>query len=131
MASLAALLASTAGAPAWRPIEAVASFVLGSRALGPPLPASTIVLGLSLHAVASAVLGLIFATLFAEFPVEVLAPVGVLYGLAIWLLVRFVAIPSVDLAIGSSPGALVAEHVVYGAFLWLFLPIRQALERRR
>ncbi len=130
MALLALLLVSTAGESAWRPIEAVASFFLGSRAMTAPVSAGTIAVGLLLHAVAAAVLGVIFATLFAEFPTEVLIPVGILYGLAVWLLVRFVVIPTTDLALAGPPAALIAEHVVFGACLWLFLPIRQAIERR-
>lgn len=126
MAALAMLLSATAGASAFRPIEAVASLALGGDALRGAPAIGVLIVGLALHALVSMALGMLFAGAFAQFPLEVLVPVGLLYGLAILVLARFVVLPAADL---GPAGALVAEHLAYGGSLWLILFFRQSIER--
>ncbi len=124
MALLAILLALTAGVSPWPPVEVAIAALLRSA------PAMAVPLGLLLHAALSMLLGMLFAALFAQYQIEVLVPVGALYGLAVWLGVRYAIFPLAGAAPISTP-ALVSEHLAYGASLWLFLPILGALEKHR
>ncbi|HUB08133.1 MAG TPA: hypothetical protein VMB50_14085 [Myxococcales bacterium] len=126
MALLAMILSATAGLSPWHPVSALLVELAPSSALG----AAVIPFGLFLHLVASVFLGMLFAALFGQFPEEVLLPAGALYGLGIWLVIRYVAFPAASFATSGATPALVAEYLVYGSMLWLLVPIDSWLEKR-
>ncbi|MHB1844341.1 MAG: hypothetical protein ACYCWW_05840 [Deltaproteobacteria bacterium] len=128
MAALALLLAATSGAPLYRPLLGVASFFLGGATLSMASPAA-IAVGVLAHVGASMALGIVFAAIFGGLPLEAMIPWGILFGLAVALVLRFVVLPAADLSAVGPLSALVSEHALYGASLWLVLPFRQALER--
>lgn len=127
MAVLAMIFAVSAHLSPWHPLEWMIAEV--TRAAAPR--AGLLPLGLFLHAGVSALLGVLFAALLGEFPIEVLVPAGALYGLAIWLALRYVIFPQVDFAAAGAAPALITEHLAYGSLLWLLVPIDSWLERRR
>ncbi len=127
MAALALLLAATSGGAADRPILGIASFFLGTPALSAATP-GVLALGVGVHLVVSMALGVLFAGVFGGMPMEAIIPWGILYGLVVVLILRFVVLPTANLSFEGPFSALVAEHALYGASLWLLLPFRQAIE---
>ncbi|MHB8418059.1 MAG: hypothetical protein ACYDCL_08280 [Myxococcales bacterium] len=127
MALLALILLVTSGLSPWQPLEVAVGALAGAPSLG----AAVVPFGLLLHLAASVVLGTLFAALFGQFPVEVLFPAGALYGLAIWLAVRYALFPGASFAASGAAPALAAGYVVYGSLLWLLVPIDSSLARRR
>ena len=127
MALLAMILSVTVGLSPWHPVDVAVAVTFGLPSLG----AVAAPVGLALHLAASALLGMLFAALRGEYPIEVLLPAGALYGLGIWLAVRYVLFPSASFAAAGAAPALVTEYLVYGSLLWLLVPIDSWLARRR
>lgn len=113
-----------AGTGAFLPLKLIAASVFGVTAiLGGP---GVVFVGLVLHLVISAFWGTVFARLNPlDIPAGTVIGNGVLFGIIVWAIMTFLALPVVDPTmyqrIGLSPGMWFFQHLVYGAFL-IFVP---------
>lgn len=120
MAALFVAHAAAVGAGAAAPARMVAASLLGVRALvsGP----GAIVLGAVLHLFVSAFWGIIFASLIRRStPPSIASWEGILFGVAVWAVMTFVALPVLDpvmeARVALSPVAWLFAHIVYGVCL--------------
>lgn len=90
------LIAVVLGAPILAPLALISTIVLGTEALAPGFPLITAVtVGLMVHAVMSAIFGIIFVYLLAlanqlAAPASLLLLYGAIYGLALWIVNFFI-----------------------------------------
>lgn len=117
--------ATTMGKPALAPFKVIATL-----AQGPPPPQATVWVGMVIHAVLSALLGLVFAALagwIRERSAGLLMWAGILYGVVVYVidfqvLSRFVPQFNAFLAATNQPLEL-AVHLVFGAVLAALLAL--------
>jgi hypothetical protein len=114
----------------WRPPNLIASILLGERADTGRFLTSGFVVGMSLHAVASAGMGWFYGLVIAppvrDWPVAAEAFVVLGYALASWAAYQYLAMPrwAPVMHRSTTPLSLAAAHVVWaGAFAWWHLGV--------
>jgi hypothetical protein len=131
MALVAALMSLVQRQDIWHEAKAIASVVLGAQALAQPgFAAVPVLIGTLLHLIVSMLLGALFALvtrrwlqLPTDFGIPLLA--GLSYGLLVWLVAYFVALPLVDVwLLESYAPAFLVQQIVYGSvtglgYAWL------------
>jgi hypothetical protein len=131
MALVAALLAASMGQDIWHESKRIAAIVYGPAALAAPgFDLGPVLVGSLIHLVVSALLGALFAIitrrwlhLTSDFGTPVLA--GLIYGLMIWMVAYFVALPVLNPALlDVYAPAFIIQHVAYGivtglVYMWL------------
>jgi len=126
MAVVAALLSASMGQDIWHEPKRIAVIVYGPAALAAPgFDAGPVLVGTLIHLLVSALLGAIFGIvtrrwlhLTSDFGTPVMA--GLVYGLLIWMVAYFVALPLFNPALLEvyTP-AFIIQHVAYGVVLGL------------
>lgn len=126
MAMWAMMVAAAIGMGIWAPVQLIAIVWYGPAAMM-HLQAGVIFAGLMTHMMMGAMLGIGLAVLFHVVPQ--IAPGrarllwGVGYGLAVWLVSQFVALPLVDPMMAShmAPWAFALGHMMFGLVAAAFL----------
>jgi hypothetical protein len=130
MTIVAALLTRALDQDLWLQPKVIASLVLGSSATTQAgFVAAPVLLGLLIHLVVATLLGTLFAIgmrRIARLPSDYGVPevAGLAYGLLIWLVAYFVALPLLtpQLLDVYAP-ALIIQHIVYGAVTGLLYAV--------
>ncbi len=131
MALVAALISFVEPQDIWREAKAIASVVLGAQAVAKAgFAALPVLIGTLIHLIIAMLLGAIFGIvtrrwlqLPSDFGIPVVA--GLAYGLLVWLVAYFVALPVVDpWLLDSYAPAFIVQHIVYGSvtrlcYAWL------------
>lgn len=86
----------------------------------------TVMVGMMIHMMTSAILGLVFALIIAALGWSGFWPLvigGIVYALIVWVMTEFGVLPLVDKVMRErmSPALFAMTHVVYGFLLGLFL----------
>jgi hypothetical protein len=121
-----------AGAGFWSPVVFIAAtLVRGLQSVRVPVPfeALPVVLGLIGHMMNSVILGIVFAALVAPRlrGANGLVIGGIVYGLAVFVVMWFVLVPLVDPVMLKLNGSVFAlSHVMWGAALGLVLSWHKA-----
>ncbi len=123
MAMTAMVWMALAGQGFFRPLDAIASILLGRGAITPGFQMLPELVGMAIHLVLSAVFGLVFAFLAARTSLSKGAIIGaaVAYGLLLWV-VNVVVIDTLFVPAGLSLAPtplMIVVHVVYGLVLGL------------
>ena len=131
MALVAALLAASMGQDIWHESKRIAAIVYGPAALSAAgCDLGPVLVGSLIHLLVSALLGALFGIvtrrwlhLTSDFGTPVLA--GLIYGLMIWMVAYFIALPLLNPALLEvyAP-AFIIQHVAYGivtglVYMWL------------
>jgi len=131
MALVAALLAASMGQDIWHESKRIAAIVYGPAALSAAgFDLGPVLVGSLIHLLVSALLGALFGIvtrrwlhLTSDFGTPVLA--GLIYGLMIWMVAYFIALPLLNPALLEvyAP-AFIIQHVTYGivtglVYMWL------------
>jgi uncharacterized YccA/Bax inhibitor family protein len=131
MALVAALISLAQRQDIWREAKAIATVVLGAQAVAQPgFAVRPVLIGTLIHLITAMLLGAIFGIVIrrwlqlpSDFGIPVVA--GLAYGLLIWLIAYFVALPLADpRLLESYAPAFVVQHIVYGSvtglcYAWL------------
>jgi hypothetical protein len=131
MAIVGAIISASLNGDIWLEAKQIAGVVYGpSAAAQPGFVAGPVIVGTLLHLIVSAVLGAIFGIMTrrvfhlpSEFGTPLMA--GLIYGLLIWMVVYFVALPAFNPPLRETDApAFVVQHLVYGAvtgllYTWL------------
>lgn len=118
---------AVAGAGFWSPVVFIGATVLrGLQSLQAPVSFhfGGVVLGLMGHMMNSVILGLIFAAIFSRSAMSrgALVGVGVVYALAVFLVMWYVVVPGIDPVMRQLNGTVFAiAHVMWGAVLGWFV----------
>lgn len=121
MASVGMLFALALGQDVWLEPKQIAAVILGSGAFVlAGFDAATVLIGTLIHFLTSAMVGAIFGIVtrrWLKLPSDCGVPVlaGLVYGLLVWLLVYFFALPVIDpWLLDSYAPAFIIQHIVYG-----------------
>jgi uncharacterized YccA/Bax inhibitor family protein len=131
MALVAALISFVERQDIWREAKAIASVLLGAQAAAQPgFAVRPVLIGTLIHLITAMLLGALFGIVIrrwlqlpSDFGIPVVA--GLAYGLLIWLVAYFVALPVVDpWLLDSYAPAFIVQHIVYGTvtglgYAWL------------
>lgn len=103
----------------WQPMKLIAAAVLGAKAVGAagfqPLP---VLVGLAIHLAMAVALGIFFAWLGGFLTTGVATGWGVIFGLAVWVIMQFGLLPVVDPWMAAFPPLpLALAHGLFGLFL--------------
>jgi len=121
MALVAALISFVQHQDIWHEPKAIASVVLGAQAVAQAgFAAVPVLIGTLIHLISAMLLGALFGIvtrrwlqLPSDFGIPLLA--GLSYGLLVWLVAYFVALPVVDpWLLDSYAPAFIVQHIVYG-----------------
>jgi hypothetical protein len=120
MALLLMCVSAAKGLGFWQPLNEIASSILGVDAL--IAGAGAAVLGAAILLIVSAIFGVLFSSIFRPSPGgSPSVSWGVLYGVAIWLVMTFAVLPSADSTmrarVALMPGWWFVSVLVYGACL--------------
>jgi hypothetical protein len=136
MAMWAMIVAGVMGMSIWFPVQLIAAFWYGPRAIT-QVCAQVIGVGLMTHMMVGAMLGLILAGGFQLFPIRpgwwrVLVGVG--FGMVVWLVSQYLVLPAVDplMALHMTAWTFAVGHMIFGIIAALFLltqPIRPVTRR--
>ncbi len=123
MAMVAMIWTMLAGAGFWRPMDLIASILLGKSAITGGFQLIPEFLGMVIHLMLSAVFGLIFAAVAARtsWSSGAIIGAGLAYGLLLWI-VNVVIIDTLFIPAGLSLAPtllMVVVHLVYGLVLGL------------
>lgn len=104
----------------WLPVKLIAATVLGENAL--TSSASAILLGMAIHIMMSAILGVIFAFLTVKIKkMQVIMLWGVAFGIAVWAVMTYLVLPIVDpvmkIHLTQIPTSWFINHVFFGMTL--------------
>jgi hypothetical protein len=116
------------GAGFWSPVVFIAATLLRSLQSVPipvPFMAMAVILGLMGHMMNSMIFGLIFASIVSRFPISrgTLAGLGVVYALAVFVVMWFLVVPAIDPVMLKLNGMVFAiAHMMWGAALGLIVP---------
>jgi hypothetical protein len=120
MAVVGMLFALALGQDVWLEPKQIAAVIYGAAVAQAAFDTQMVLMGTVIHVLTSAVLGAIFGTvtrrrlhLPSDFGTPVLA--GLVYGLLVWLVAYFVALPVIDpFLLDSYAPAFIIQHIVYG-----------------
>jgi hypothetical protein len=122
MALVGALMSVAQGQDIWREAKAIASVVLGPHAVVQAgFAALPVLIGTLIHLITAMLLGAIFGIVsrrWLHLPSDFGMPVvtGLVYGLLVWLVAYFVALPVADpWLLDSYAPAFIIQHIVYGS----------------
>jgi hypothetical protein len=123
MAMVAMVWMALAGQGFWKPMDLIASILLGKGAINPGFQVVPELLGMMIHLALSALFGLVFAFVVAHTSWSSGAIIGaaLAYGLLLWI-VNVVIIDTLFIPAGLSLAptiVLVVVHLVYGLVLGL------------
>lgn len=110
--------------PMTAPLNMIGAMFLGKAYLMHPSGGS-IVLGLMMHMVMSAILGIIFAYIWRAISgnkgYEILA--GLVYGLIVWLAMTYIVLPIMGSPMAKVTGGwFLIGHLIFGLFVGLITP---------
>jgi hypothetical protein len=123
MALILVFLSFAQGRPFWHPFAIVASTLLGPDAMRGG--AGSIVLGVFLHFLMAALLGMLFTTIFGRTTMRRTLGFGLFYSLFIWLVVQFVLMPLLNPFAATQLGTVwpfFLGHLAYGLILAASVP---------
>jgi hypothetical protein len=132
MAVVGMLFALALGQDVWLEPKRIAAVVYGAAALAHGgFDAQPVLIGTLIHFLTSAIVGAIFGIvtrrwlrLPSDFGTPVLA--GLVYGLLVWLVAYFIALPVVDpWLLDSYAPAFIIQHIVYGVVTGLLYAWRR------
>lgn len=109
--------AVAAGGDAWQPLELAAAPLLGERALSPGFDLTALVLGLIIHFAIAAAWGATFGFFFHGLAARGTVIAGALFGIAVWFMMTYVALPLANLtevAAGVPLRDALVGHVLFG-----------------
>jgi len=116
------------GAGFWSPVVFIAATVLRSLQAAPipvPFMVMAVILGLMGHMMNSMIFGLFFASIFSRFLISrgTLVGIGVVYGLAVFVVMWFLVVPAIDPVMLRLNGMVFAiAHMMWGGALGLIVP---------
>jgi hypothetical protein len=118
MALFLMLFASREG-DMWQPIKMVAATVLGERAIqGSGFQAIPVFLGMGIHLTMGVILGVFFAWLGGYLTMGVAMGWGLIFGLAVWVIMQFGLLPVLNPWMATLPTASLAiSHALFGLSL--------------
>ncbi len=128
MGMLEMIFEAVAGAGFWSPIVFIAATVLrGLQSVAVPVPFLFwgVVFGLAGHMMNSVILGLIFSRITGRLSVSrgALIGAGIVYAVAIFVIMWFVVLPAIDPVMLKLNGSFFAvAHVMWGVALGLIVP---------
>src|SRR5690606_12638992 len=120
LAVVRAVTVSMTGGASWQPLALASAPVLGPRALEPGFDATAVVVGFVVHLALSVVLGAVFGLFFHGLSKRGTVIVGAFYGLTVWIVMRYIALPLAGLpevAAELATRTAMAEHVAFGLVL--------------
>lgn len=114
----------------WRPFNDVAGMLIPAFAGSQTFNFLAIPIAMVIHLTSSVLLGMLFAAIYSgviklTFGFGLNIMVGVLFGLLIWLLVRFIGMPLSGSEMYRAP-AFLTTHAVFGALLGILYPLMPA-----
>lgn len=122
MALVAMMWMGLTGEGFWKPLDMIASILLGKDTINPGFQAVPELVGATIHLVLSAFFGLVFAFFASRTPL----PRGriirwaIVYGLWLWIVNLFVGTLLIPAGLSLAPAPLiVVVHLVYGLVLGL------------
>jgi hypothetical protein len=123
MAMVAMVWTLLAGQGFWRPMDMIASILLGREAISGGFQMFPELVGMAIHMVLSAIFGLVFAAVVANtsWSSGVVVGVGLAYGLLLWIvnvLIIDAALIPAGLSLAPAP-LMIVVHLVYGLVLGL------------
>lgn len=123
MAAIICILAVARGASPLSPFWVVASVFAGPRAMAGGAGYS--LLGIGVHFVMAAILGMTFTGIFGRTTMARLLAFGFFYGLVLWVIVQFVWLPFLNPAVATHMGTVwpfFLGHIGYGLTLASAVP---------
>lgn len=115
------MLASVAmGGTLWSPVKGISTMVLGTAPLqSPAFEAGPVLIGVVVHLVIMALLGGLFGLIVGTIARGLSVLLGLVYGVAVWLLSQFVFWPLVQPTTAAmiNTGVAVVSLVIYGVLL--------------
>ena len=123
MAFMVAFIALAQGRSIWFPFRLIASTLLGPDAM--TAGNSVVVLGVFLHFLMAALLGMLFTAIFGRSTMRRMLGFGLVYSLIIWLVVQFVLMPFLNPFAAAQLGVVwpfFLGHVGYGLMLAACVP---------
>jgi hypothetical protein len=118
MAMWSMLVLWLTGVGFWTPLNLIAHTLWRGAPLGATFSWGGLVLGMVVHMMMAALLGMVFAVLASRLPAGRAAVLGagMVYGVVVWLLAQYVIWPLVDAAAAQAftPWVFAVGHVLYG-----------------
>lgn len=126
MAVWSMTIAAAEGLGFWLPVQLIAATFLGVNAIVGGV--GTIVFGFILHFITASAWGVVFAALLSRTtPLPAAALIGILYGLGVWAVMRFLVLPWLDPTMSVRVSVLwwsfLVGHLIYGFALGLLVPM--------
>lgn len=132
MGILSMLLAARQGDP-FLPMKLIAATFLKENALRGGFKPGPVLLGTLLHFTAAILLGIFFAWLGGSLRAPAATAWGVIFGLAVWVIMQYGILPVINPSLAAMPpGAFAVTHAVFGASLGTypyFLPAARKVSR--
>ena len=119
------IVATVLGKPLLAPVNMMGAAFLGKEALMNPGMGS-IILGLIVHIIDSAILGIVFVYIARSLNGGMGANTiyGIVYGLLVWLLMAFIVLPIMNSPMAEVTGGwFVVAHLIFGVVLGLLTPV--------
>ncbi len=134
MAFVAAIISASIGGDIWLEAKQIATMVYGPEAaVASGFVAGPVIVGTLIHFLFSMLFGSLYSLLtrrVLQLPTDFGTPIlsGLIYGMMIWMLAYFVALPIMDSALMQTYApAFIVQHLVYGMVLG---PVYAALRPR-
>lgn len=111
-----------AGQGFWKPLDVIASALLGKSAINPGLQMVPELVGMTTRLALSALFGLVFSFFVSRTPLRAggIIRAGIIYGLWLWIVDMFVDTLLIPAGMSLAPAPLiVVVHLVYGLVLGL------------
>lgn len=105
----------------WRPMKLVAATLLKAEALSPGFQFGAVFLGLILHLIMSAALGVFFVWLGGYLSIGGAIGWGVIFSLSIWVILQFGLLPVINPRLAAAPPIPFAlAHTAFGVGLGFY-----------
>ena len=110
------LVLATIGAGFWQPLDLIAHTVWRDAPLDGSFNAGALVLGMTMHMMTSAMLGVVIAVAAQRLRGAVMLAAGMGVGLSVWLVNQYVVWPAIDSAAADrfTPWVFAVGHLMYG-----------------